>query len=354
MQTYVFTFILDIFLKQLYKNVQLFDPFRVIVKGYANAYVHINMEICGMKKMQIKTVTLFMQHISGLSTGGIIMNQINNTSKSFMMYKEWEETFLALESDAERGELLRALFVFARTGDIPEFKGGLKIAFLQMSNQLRRDAEKYEKKCERNRANANKRWGNNNNAFASESIPKDAVYADKDKEEDKDKEKDKYKDEDEDKDKDKDKDEERPAVQGPINDLTSSEPPAPIRNKYGEFGNILLSNEEREQLIKRFGMHLTDVCIERMDSYMEQTGKCYNNCYAKLKNWISEEHEKVRHKRTNGSEKEHTYFTDKELEDYEHYARTQASDDFAKELEALVRAQEAREKNNKSLLSNIL
>ncbi len=101
-------------------------------------------------------------------------------------------------------------------------------------------------------------------------------------------------------------------------------------------------------------MHLTDVCIERMDSYMEQTGKCYNNCYAKLKNWISEEHEKVRHKRTNGSAKEHTYFTDKELEDYEHYARTQASDDFAKELEALVRAQEAREKNNKSLLSNIL
>lgn len=272
------------------------------------------------------------------------MNSINNKSKSFMIYKEWEETILALDNDEERGALLRALFLFVRTGEMTEFKGGLKIAFIQITNQLRRDAAKYEKKCERNRANANIRWGRTD-ANACDTMRHDAKNADKEKDEDKDKEKDKDKDEGEDKDKEKDKDkgEGKDKDKDKVTDTKPSAaqesvvPPAPSQEKhlFGEFGNISLSHEEHDMLVKKFGSELTDKCIERMDSYMEQTGKCYRNCYAKLKNWISEEYDKNSTKpRNDRQQKEDTYFTEDVLSDYENYVMNQASYDFAKILAA--------------------
>ncbi|SFC88587.1 DUF6291 domain-containing protein [Ruminococcus albus] len=262
------------------------------------------------------------------------MNSINSKSKSFMLYKEWEETFLALESDAERGELIRGVFAFVKTGEVPDFKGGLKIAFIMIANQLRRDAERYEKICQRNQKNARKRWKSSDNTVVTENstlsnesataydpMPMDTKNADKEK--------------DEEKDKDEVKDE------GEGKEITANREypehtPSPAHRKYkfGEFRNISLSFGEYGSLVNRFGKHMTDKCIESMDTYMEQTGKVYQSCYAKLKNWISEDI--ARSRKINPSKAlsaDSGKITDEELAEYEAYARAHAMEDFARELE---------------------
>ncbi|MBP5267324.1 MAG: hypothetical protein J6Z29_01905 [Ruminococcus sp.] len=249
------------------------------------------------------------------------MSSINNKSKSFMLYKEWEEIFLALESDAERGELIREIFAFTRTGEEPDLKGAMKIAFMVMSNQLRRDAERYKKVCDRNQKNIAKRWDSEDDTKKYESIPEDTKNTDKEKDEEK----------EIDTDKEKGEDIQHSAMQKQyLPDLS----PAPEKQKYGEFENVSLSCEEYERLADRFGRDMTDRCIESMDAYIEQSGKEYRSCYAKLKNWISEESVKTGNTPSSkASSAENGKLTEQELADYESYARAHSMEDFARELE---------------------
>ncbi|SEK27521.1 DUF6291 domain-containing protein [Ruminococcus albus] len=249
------------------------------------------------------------------------MNSINSKSKSFMLYKEWEEIFLALESDAERGELIREIFAFVRTGEDPDLKGAMKIAFMVMSNQLRRDSERYKKVCERNQKNIAKRWDNEDDTKKYDRIPTDTKNTDKEKDEEKDKDEDKEEDEG----KELTAKQDHPEV---------SHSPAHKKHKFGEFKNISLSLEEYGSLVKRFGKHMTDKCIESMDAYMEQSGKVYQSCYAKLKNWISEDIARSGNiNPSKASWADSGKITDEELAEYETYARAHAMEDFARELE---------------------
>ncbi|MBQ3567172.1 MAG: hypothetical protein IJA12_08330 [Oscillospiraceae bacterium] len=113
-------------------------------------------------------------------------------NKSFMMYKEWEELFDALEPE-EVSQLVKALFAFACRGEEPQLSGALKIAFITMRNAIERDGIKWEEKCERNTENARKRW-NKKITQPCDRIHKNTNCTDKDKEKDKEKDKDKDKD----------------------------------------------------------------------------------------------------------------------------------------------------------------
>ncbi len=121
-------------------------------------------------------------------------------NKSFIVYKDWEDLFDAL-SDAEAGQLLKALFTFAKCGEDTEFTGALKMAYITMRNCLERDGKKWEKKCERNSENIRKRW-NKNNTTEYERIPTNTNDTDKDKDTDIDIDKDKDTDNDTDTDTD--------------------------------------------------------------------------------------------------------------------------------------------------------
>ncbi len=107
-------------------------------------------------------------------------------NKSFMMYKEWEELFDALEPE-EVSQLIKALFAFAKREEEPDFSGALKIAFITMRNAIERDGIKWQKKCERNAENIRKRW-NKNNTTEYDRIQTNTNDTDKDKDKDKDKE----------------------------------------------------------------------------------------------------------------------------------------------------------------------
>ena len=71
--------------------------------------------------------------------------------------------------------------------------------------------------------------------------------------------------------------------------LEDSEPQAalppekPIRHKYGEYKNVLLSDEDMEKLKSEFPDW--EARIERLSSYIASTGKSYKNHLATIRNW---------------------------------------------------------------------
>ncbi len=58
----------------------------------------------------------------------------------------------------------------------------------------------------------------------------------------------------------------------------------PARHKYGEYKNVLLSDEEMEILKMEFPYDWSER-IERLSTYMESTGKTYKNFLATIKSW---------------------------------------------------------------------
>ena len=76
--------------------------------------------------------------------------------KSFVIYNDWEEA-LSFFTDAETGEIFRALFRYAKDGELPEFShNSLNAVFSFMRSALDRDRKAYEARCQKNRENGSK------------------------------------------------------------------------------------------------------------------------------------------------------------------------------------------------------
>lgn len=78
-----------------------------------------------------------------------------------------------------------------------------------------------------------------------------------------------------------------------IADLKSAErqKSKPTRHKYGEYNNVLLSDEDFEKLKAEFPSDYEER-IERLSSYMASTGKSYKNHLATIRNWARKEESK--------------------------------------------------------------
>lgn len=90
--------------------------------------------------------------------------------KGFVIYGDIQEVVSRLSRE-EAGDLLKGMLEYFNTGKDPKFKGVLEFVFIPIRQQMDRDADKYEAKCERMRENANKRW---QNAIASNGMQLDA------------------------------------------------------------------------------------------------------------------------------------------------------------------------------------
>lgn len=66
-------------------------------------------------------------------------------------------------------------------------------------------------------------------------------------------------------------------------DIKEIDKEKPTRHKYGEYQNVLLSDEDLEKLKKEF-LDWSDR-IERLSAYMASTGKSYKNHLATIRNW---------------------------------------------------------------------
>ena len=69
----------------------------------------------------------------------------------------------------------------------------------------------------------------------------------------------------------------------PLVDAGKDKEISPTRHKYGEYQNVLLSDEDLEKLKKEF-LDWSDR-IERLSAYMASTGKSYKNHLATIRNW---------------------------------------------------------------------
>ena len=58
------------------------------------------------------------------------------------------------------------------------------------------------------------------------------------------------------------------------------------KKAYGEFQNVLLSDDEYDLLIEEFGN--PKLLIKRLDEYKEQSGKNYNSDYMAIRKWVVE------------------------------------------------------------------
>lgn len=64
-------------------------------------------------------------------------------------------------------------------------------------------------------------------------------------------------------------------------------PSKPVRHKYGEYKNVLLTDEDLEKLKTEFSDY--EERIENLSSYIASTGKSYKNHLATIRNWARKE-----------------------------------------------------------------
>lgn len=70
----------------------------------------------------------------------------------------------------------------------------------------------------------------------------------------------------------------------------ADKPPKPPRHKYGQYSNVLLTDEDLAKLKAEFSDW--EQRIERLSSYMASTGKSYKNHLATIRNWARRDAEK--------------------------------------------------------------
>ena len=91
--------------------------------------------------------------------------------KGFIIYGDIEVVVDRL-SDEEAGQLLKGMVTYFNTGAEPDFDGILEFVFIPIKQQMDRDKEKYEAKCEKNREKIQKYWDSvKSNTTEYSSIP---------------------------------------------------------------------------------------------------------------------------------------------------------------------------------------
>ena len=72
-------------------------------------------------------------------------------------------------------------------------------------------------------------------------------------------------------------------------DESAPAPKKPSKHKYGEYNNVLLTDEELEKLKTEYSDY--EERIERLSSYVASTGKKYKSHYATIRNWARKDNE---------------------------------------------------------------
>ena len=176
-------------------------------------------------------------------------------------------------SEAERGRLFTAMLQYASTGETAELKGAERFVWPTAKQNI--DRTRVE--AERNAACGSK-GGRPKKPVETDLNRKKAVETDLNRKK-------------ADKDKDKDKDNIIPPI-SPNGDIVPLEGERPHKHKYGEYKNVLLTDDELEKLKAEYADYLDR--IERLSSYLASTGKTYKSHYATIRNWARADAEKGR------------------------------------------------------------
>lgn len=241
-------------------------------------------------------------------------------NKAFMLYKDWEDIFQALDSSEEIGELVMALFAYAKRGETPKLSGGAKIAFLMMRAAIERDGIAWEEMCAQ-RSECGKKGGRpkksdesgNTDEKVEQSEPEQADtptdkaeekpqginytaekpkafsqtkrFSEKAKKADKDKDIDKEKDKeiDIDKDKDTEKEKEKDIDREKDTDVAKS-----VVKSFGTHKNVMLTSEQYNELESRcrsVGLSLESY-ISKLSQWLFTKGRHCTDPYRIISGWL--------------------------------------------------------------------
>ena len=146
---------------------------------------------------------------------------------------EFGDVFAAL-TDAQAGEMIKAIFAYEINGEKPAFDGVLLFAWAShIQPKLDHIAESYAAKCEKNRENIAKRWQKDTNVY--DRIPSNTTVKE-------------------------------------------------TRHRYGTYKNVLLSDAEYAKLINEFPSDYAER-IERVSEYCKSSGKTYKDYLATIRAW---------------------------------------------------------------------
>jgi hypothetical protein len=98
-------------------------------------------------------------------------------TKGFILYQDYREHFDNMQNDAEKVELLNAIFDYHKDGETKKLSPVVKATFAFIRKELERQKEKYMEVCERNKKNSKNagRPKNQNNPKESNEIQKNPV-----------------------------------------------------------------------------------------------------------------------------------------------------------------------------------
>lgn len=206
------------------------------------------------------------------------MAKKSDDKKSFLLYNDYIE-HVDLLDDADAGKVFKAILSYVNGIEGEQLNGMALMAFSFIRSQLDRDNESYERKCQANRING-KKGGRPKKAKPPEEgepqHPPLEVVPEQEKVE-------------------ADGSNEEPRKPNGFSDngsVTPEEPKqekkkkkeAPVRHQYGEYRNVLLSDEELEKLKKEFPADWA-ARIERLSSAIAQHGYKYKSHLATIRNW---------------------------------------------------------------------
>lgn len=72
-------------------------------------------------------------------------------------------------------------------------------------------------------------------------------------------------------------------------DKPSPAPPKSVKKTFGEYSNILLTDDQYQQLVRDYGESVINDYIQRMDEYIQMKGKKYKDFNLALRNWIKKD-----------------------------------------------------------------
>ena len=207
--------------------------------------------------------------------------------KSFVMYYDWREIFAEL-TDEEAGKLIKMIYDYECDRVAGDMNKLLKLVFLPIKNTLDNDRAKYEEVCEK-RKEAGKKGGRphkievladceEENQMVLEKSKKTKRFLEKAKKPDNDS----------------------------VNSDEDNTNTHDKKNKlYGRY--VKLTEEQHRVLLDEYGSDTLGEYIDRVDSYIEESGKKpYNNHYRTLKSWLEKDGVKKK--------SEHSYDVDKIFE----------------------------------------
>ena len=227
------------------------------------------------------------------------------TNNGIILYPDMLEDAMSILSSDEFTELMKIIINYKKTGNVPKnMSKMMTLAFLPFKQTMDINQEKYDKKCQKNRENINKRWNNEEDTNEYERIQSNE--------------------------KDTNEYERIQSNNSYTNDTntntnTNTDTNTNTNNKkenikeketkihFAEF--VTMTNAEYNKLVSTYSKELADQCIEVLDNYKGSSGKKYKSDYRAILAWVIDEVKKRKKAITNAKTSNFTSRTYENLND---------------------------------------